>query len=98
MQKKNKIILWPAYFDSTKTRLQGRRIPKATATPSPRLDELQRAAQKCGLQVEVSPDFKHPHTPWQKTGLILVTKNVNKTNIIRRVAKELSSMRAQNRF
>jgi signal recognition particle subunit SRP19 len=93
MQKKNKIILWPAYFDLTKTRLQGRRIPKATATPSPRLDELQRAAQKCGLQTEITPNLKHPHVPWQKTGLILVTKNANKTNIICRVAKELSSMR-----
>lgn len=98
MQKKNRIILWPAYFDSTKTRLQGRRIPKGMAVPSPRLDELQKAAQKSGLQVEATPELRHPHAPWQKTGLILVTKNVNKTNIIRRVAKELSSMRTQNRF
>jgi signal recognition particle subunit SRP19 len=97
MQKKSKIILWPAYFDSTKTRLQGRRVPKAAAVPSPRLDELQKAAQKCGLQVEATPDLKHPHAPWQKTGLILVTKNANKTNTIRRVAKELSLMRIQNR-
>ena len=98
MQKKNKIILWPAYFDSTKTRLQGRRIPKAIAVPSPKLDEIQKAAQKSGFQAEPSLDFRHPQAPWQKTGLILVPKNVNKTNTIRRVAKELSSMRAQNRL
>jgi signal recognition particle subunit SRP19 len=97
MQKKNKIILWPAYFDSTKTRLQGRRIPKNIAISSPRLDEVQIAAQKCGLPAEAAPDLKHPHAPWQKTGLVLVTKNINKTNIIRRVAKELSSMRTQSR-
>jgi len=98
MQKKNRIILWPAYFDSTKTRLQGRRIPKGIAIPSPKLDEIQKAAQKSGVQVEVSLDSRHPRAPWQKTGLILVTRNVNKTNMIRRVAKELSSMRTQNRF
>ncbi len=97
MQKKNKILLWPAYFDSTKTRLQGRRISKSIAMPSPKLDEIQSAAQKSGFQVEVSMDSRHPRVPWQKTGLILVTKNGNKMNIIRRVAKELSSMRAQNR-
>jgi len=98
MRKQNKIVLWPVYFDSTKTRLQGRRIPKGAATPSPKLDELQKAAQKCGLQSEVVPDPKHPQASWQKTGLILVTKNASKMQIIRRVAKELSAIRALNQI
>jgi len=98
MRKQNKVVLWPAYFDSTKTKLQGRRIAKGSAVTSPRLDELQKAAERCGLQPEVFPDVKHPHAPWQKTGLIVVPKSASKTQIIRRVAKELYSMRAQNRI
>jgi signal recognition particle subunit SRP19 len=98
MQKQNRLVLWPAYFDSTKTRQQGRRISKGLAVPTPRLDELQKAAEKCGLQTEVVPDVKHPHAPWQKTGLIFVPKSASKMQIIRRVAKELFSIRAQNRI
>jgi len=98
MRKQNKVILWPAYFDSTRTRIQGRRTPKGLAVTSPRLDELQKAAEKCGLQPEVVPDVKHPHAPWQKTGLISVPKHASKMQIIRRVAKELCNIRAQNRI
>jgi len=97
MRKQDKVALWPAYFDSAKTRVESRRIPKELAVSSPRLDELQRAAERCGLQTEVVPEVKHPHAPWQKTGLILVSKSAPKVQIIRRVAKELYNMRAQNR-
>jgi len=98
MRKQNKVVLWPAYFDSTKTRLQGRRIPKGLAVASPRLDELQKAAERCGLKPEAVSDVRHPEAPWQKTGLIHVPKSASKTQIIRRVAKELSNIRAQNRI
>jgi len=98
MRKQNKIVLWPAYFDSTRTRLDGRRVPKGLTVSSPGTDELQRAAEKCGLKPEVVVDVKHPHAPWQKTGLIYVPKNGSKTQIIRRVAKELLNLRAQNRI
>jgi len=90
--------LWPAYFDSTKTRMQGRRTPKGLAVTSPRIDELQRAAERCDLKTEIVPDVKHPHAPWQKTGLMLVPKSASKMQIIRRVAKELVNIRAQNRI
>jgi len=98
MRKQNKVVLWPAYFDSTKTRQQGRRIPKNAAVPSPRPDELKRAAEKCGFQSEIVADARHPKAPWQKTGLIIVPKSVSKTQIIRRIAKELSNIRTQNRI
>ena len=97
MRKQNKIFLWPTYFDSTKTRTQGRKTPKNVAVPAPRQDELQKAAQKIGLQTETVAEAKHPKNPWQKTGLIIVNKNTPKTQIIRKVSKELSGMRAQNR-
>jgi len=98
MRKQDRIVLWPAYFDSTKTRLQGRRIPKGLAVTSPRLDELQKAAERCGLQPEVVLGVKHPHSPWQKSGLVSVPKSASKMQIIRRVAKELSNIRALNRI
>jgi signal recognition particle subunit SRP19 len=98
MRKQNKIILWPTYFDSTRTRKQGRKTPKNTAVPAPRQDEIQKAAQKIGLQAETITEAHHPKTPWQKTGLTIVNKNASKTQIIRRVSKELTNIRTQNRI
>jgi len=98
MRRQDKIMLWPNYFDSTKTRLQGRRIPKNMCVPSPKLDDIQRAAAKLGLRVEVVPDARHPQTSLQKTGLLIVSKSASKTQIIKSVAKELSALRSESRI
>ncbi|MFB0501675.1 MAG: signal recognition particle subunit SRP19/SEC65 family protein [Candidatus Bathyarchaeia archaeon] len=96
MRKKDKFVLWPVYFDSTKTRLKGRRVPKSLATPTPKLKELQKAVEQAGLKPEVVMDVGHPSSPWQKTGVIVVPKKDSKTQILRRVAAELSKARKQN--
>lgn len=96
MRKRDKLVLWPVYFDSTKTRLKGRRVPKNLAVPAPKLKELQKAVEEVGLQPEVVMDTGHPSSPWQKTGLIVVPKRGSKTEVIRRVAEELSKARKQS--
>jgi len=93
MRKQDKILLWPAYFDSNKTRLQGRRVPKSLAITSPKLEEIQNATKSIGLQSEVVFDVKYPKTPWQKTGYVLIPKKGLKTQIIRKIAKELVNRR-----
>ncbi len=95
MRKKDKIILWPVYFDSTKTRLKGRRVPKNLAISTPKLKEIQRAVKQTGLQSEVVLDAGYPSVPWQKTGLIVVSKGGSKTQTLRMVAKELLKIREQ---
>ncbi|UCG45006.1 MAG: hypothetical protein JSV58_06420 [Candidatus Bathyarchaeota archaeon] len=93
MRKRDKIVLWPVYFDSTKTRLEGRRVPKRLATPSPKLDMIKRALQQQNLQSEVVSTAAHPSTPWQETGCIVIDKGVSKTKIIYDVAKRLQRLR-----
>ena len=96
MRKQNKIFLWPTYFDSTKTRTQGRKIPKNIAVPTPRQDELREAAQRIGLKTETFIAAKYPKSPWQKTGLIIVDKNRAKTKTIQKISKVIAVMRKQN--
>jgi len=95
MRKQDKVILWPAYFDSTKTRTEGRRVPKNLAVPSPRIEELQKATERIGLHSEAVLEAKCPSATWQKTGMILVSKKGSKTRIIREIAKELLNIRGQ---
>ena len=93
MRKQDKIIIWPAYFDLTKTRKEGRRVPKSLAVQSPKILEVQEAAQKLGLDFEVVPDKGHPKTPWVKTGMLLVEKKESKEQIINRIAMQLLKAR-----
>jgi len=96
MQKKDKIILWPVYFDSTKTRTEGRKIPKGYAIQSPKIEELEKAVQRLRLQSQTVANAAHSREPWGKTGLLIVSKEGSKTQVIRRIAKLLLNIRAEH--
>ncbi|MEM2202271.1 MAG: signal recognition particle subunit SRP19/SEC65 family protein [Candidatus Bathyarchaeia archaeon] len=93
MRKQDKVILWPAYFDSTKTRGEGRKIPKNLAVPSPKIMELKEAAEKLGLEYELAADTSYPKTPWLKTGMLLVAKKETKNKLLKKIAKQLQRIR-----
>jgi signal recognition particle subunit SRP19 len=95
MRKQEKYIVWPAYFDQSKTRSEGRKIPKSQAQQAPRLEEIMKAAQKLGLQPEIRPELAYPAQPWQKTGMLLISKKGSKLEMMRKIAKELAVQRAQ---
>jgi len=95
MRKQNKIVLWPVYFDSTKTRPEGRRVPKSFAIPSPKLEEIRKAVERVSLRPEIVADAAHPSSSWQKTGLLAIPKKGSKAEILREIAKELLNIRGQ---
>jgi len=94
MRKQDKMIMWPAYFDSTKTRGNGRRVPKSLAVPSPKVLEIKEAVEKLGLSYEVVLDAGYPKTPWLKMGMLLVTKKESKEKVIRKIGKQLLKIRS----
>jgi signal recognition particle subunit SRP19 len=93
MRKQDKAIIWPAYFDSGKTRMEGRRVPKNMAVQSPKILEIQEAAAKLGLEHETVPDKGYPKTPWNKAGMLLVEKKGSKEQVIKVLAKQLLKAR-----
>jgi len=93
MRKQDKVVLWPVYFDSTKTRLEGRRVPKGLAVPTPTLEEIRKAAVLLGLRPETVSDAAHPSFSRQKTGLVTMPKKETKTQIMRKIAKKMLEMR-----
>jgi signal recognition particle subunit SRP19 len=94
VRKQDKIIIWPAYFDSAKTRNEGRRVPKSLAVPSPKVLEIKEAVEKIGLEYEIVSEAGYPKTPWLKTGMILVKKTSAKEQIIKKIAKQLQKIRS----
>jgi signal recognition particle subunit SRP19 len=93
MRKRNKIVLWSVYFDASKSRAEGRRVPKKLAIQSPKLTELQQVAGRMGLQPELKYDAAHPSNPWQKTGMLIFPKTDSKNVILQLMAKELTNLR-----
>lgn len=93
MRKQDKVVLWPAYFDSTKARGKGRKTPKSLSVPSPKISELKEAVEKLGFKHELMLESSYPKTPWLKTGMLMVAKKGKKNSIIKKVAKQLLKMR-----
>ena len=95
MRKLDKAIIWPIYFDSSKTRKEGRRVPKNMAVQSPKIAEVKEAADKLGLKNELKLEAHFPKTHWSKTGMLLVEKNEAKEKIIQKLAKQLVKIKNQ---
>ena len=93
MRKQDKAIIWPAYFDSGKTRSEGRRVTKLLAVSSPKISEIEEAATKLGLEHELVPEKGYPKTPWAKPGMLLVQKQGSKEQVIDKLAKQLQKNR-----
>ncbi|MBS7606378.1 MAG: signal recognition particle subunit SRP19/SEC65 family protein [Candidatus Bathyarchaeia archaeon] len=90
MQSRDGIVIWPVYFDSTRTRGEGRRLPKNLCIPSPNIGIIEGALKKLGLNYEVFPESAYPRTPWIKSGFIIVRKTGrSKSQILREIAREL---------
>lgn len=95
VRRRDKILVWPVYLDSSKTRREGRRVPLKMGVNSPRLLELVEAAEKLGLEPEPNPDAAHPRTWWNKTGYVLVKGISKKSRILMELASKISEMRLQ---
>jgi signal recognition particle subunit SRP19 len=93
MRKQDKALLWPAYFDSSRTRKMGRRVSKKMAVKSPKMNELINAVSKLGFHCELIPEVSYPKKPWIKTGLLLIEKKYPKEQLINKIAKQLVESR-----
>jgi len=73
--------------------MEGRRVAKSLAVPSPKIVEIEAAAAKLGLEREMILDKGHPRAPWHKVGMLLVEKRGSKERVISGIAKQLQKAR-----
>ena len=86
-------VLWPAYLDATKTRGEGRRVPRAIAIENPTVEEIAAAVEQIGYEAVVDRDKTYPRE-LEPRGRVRV-KDVEdaKNDLIQAVAAYLSAMR-----
>jgi len=85
----DKYILYPLYFDSAVSRLNGRKIPKKFAVEKPTSENIAKAAKSLGLNPVLEKDKVHPSTPWKKEGRVIVDKKGPKTKLLIQISNRL---------
>ncbi|OCK81611.1 signal recognition particle, SRP19 subunit [Lepidopterella palustris CBS 459.81] len=76
--------LYPVYFDSNRTRAEGRRVGQDLAVPNPLAREIVDAAASLGLNVVFEPDKTHPKD-WSNPGRVRVLLKENGRHIARNI-------------
>jgi signal recognition particle subunit SRP19 len=85
-------VLWPEYFDISRTRSEGRRVVKGLAIPEPSMAMIIRAVEKLGLQYKVEEGKSYPGAWWSKQGLLLVENTMPKSQLLPKVAEILKQV------
>lgn len=79
----NAIVLWPEYFDSERSRSQGRRLPIRLCVKDPDLDMIAKGAMVLDLEYKIVEDAAYPANWAAKNGCIRVEKGkMRKTDIL----------------
>ena len=84
------ITLWPEYFDSGRTRAEGRRLPKGLCVKDPDLDIIAKGATILDLEYEVLENMSYPKTHRARHGCVRVERGkLQKTELLREIGKIL---------
>ncbi len=92
--KEKRIVIYPQYIDSRKSRSEGRKIPLSYAVPSPKVEEIVRAAEKLGLNPIVE-ESKYPREWWASEERVIVDKKDSKLKTLKLIAEKIREMRGK---
>jgi len=86
-------VIYPEYFDITLSRSDGRKVAKKYAVPSPRLEDITRAAKAVGLRPIVEENVAYPGKWWKKSGRIIVPKKMKKSQMLIKMGSKMKKMK-----
>ncbi len=88
-------VIWPAYFDATLSRREGRRIPESLSVEDPTVDEVATAVQQVGYDAVVERDVAYPRQHWEDSGRVLVqgADDAGKSDLLQAVAAYVTALR-----
>ncbi|MEM0217245.1 MAG: signal recognition particle subunit SRP19/SEC65 family protein [Candidatus Nezhaarchaeales archaeon] len=89
---RSRVLIYPCYLDSNKSESLGRKVPKKYAVPSPKIEEIYRAAQRLNLDpiIEEKP---HPSWWWEEASRVSVRKVASKRSILIMIARKIMEER-----
>ncbi len=86
----NAIVLWPEYFDISRSRAEGRRLPKSLCVDKPDLDIIAKGAMILDLEYKIIEDAAYPSNSNGKNGCVRVEKGkMKKTTLLSKIGETL---------
>jgi len=92
---KDRVFIWPLYFDINRSRSEGRRIPRSLAINNPTAEKIAIALKKLGYKTEVISSKNHPSDWFNYRGLVIIPKmqvRISKSKLLKEVAKVLKEL------
>ncbi|MFW9792662.1 MAG: signal recognition particle subunit SRP19/SEC65 family protein [Candidatus Thorarchaeota archaeon] len=91
------LIIWPAYFEKSYTRANGRRVPSNLAAQDVTIKILEAAAQSSGFEYEIEPDKRYSRSTSGKKGYLVIEnpENHKKKRVLLMLAKGVRRAVAQ---
>jgi signal recognition particle subunit SRP19 len=83
-------VLWPEYFDASRSRDQGRKVKRSLAVKEPSVELITKAVEKLGLEYEVETEKSYPSNWHGHKGRVLVQKTMKKSQLLARIGQEIS--------
>lgn len=83
--------LYPVYFDSTRTRAEGRRVSKEQAVLNPLAREIAKAVAQQGLNVVFEPAKLHPKD-WSNPGRVRIVIKENGRSVTSHIHNSMCYM------
>ena len=93
MPEKDKLVIWPIYFDAAISRKDGRMVSIQDAVNDPNLDMLITAALKSGFKPEIEREKRHPKS-WHMEGAagrIMIARAGPKSAALKRIASAMKT-------
>src|SRR5512145_2701566 len=89
LDEKKAWVLWPEYFDSTRSRAEGRKVAKEISVQDPSLEMLTAAVRSLGVEYMVEAEKSYPGEWYYKKGRVLVEKAMPKSLLVLKVGQYL---------
>ncbi len=97
MGKKDYYIIWTVYFDASRSRSLGRKVPRRLAVKNPSIEDLVHVLQKLNLEFDVYPEKRYPKTWFEDSckGYVVVYKreDLSKTKLLKMIGEKLREIK-----
>jgi signal recognition particle subunit SRP19 len=97
MKDETRTIIWPVYLDSTKTKSEGRKIPRESSVKAPRLREISQAAKKLGLNPSTEKHKAYPTSWWEGSGRVIVDRKMGKRELLLKLSNLINGSRSKDK-
>lgn len=93
MREKEEMIIWPQYLDKELSVSEGRKVPLEYAVKDPTVNKIEKALKRLGIKCITEKDKAYPGKWYEKSGRVLVSKEHNKNELLKKIGSEFKNMK-----